>query len=263
MKRVKSIVLCIGFIILYIGLQILSGGIIGFIHLWLGTERAMINDVLIKQAFIVQILAVALFIIAVNGYQRNENNKLWDEKKRTSSPKLWIASIMLALSYSIIWSILTRNYQFENTELIKSSIEYYSGISPILGYGFMVISVFVMAPIGEELLFRRVLINVLRKNYSTYSTIIISSLFFGAIHLMAGGVTLAMGALIMGLILGYIYICTGGSFIIVVISHALANCADFILMVLPDSVYIAFMIGLLIICGICIKYIHRKAIIHH
>lgn len=75
-------------------------------------------------------------------------------------------------------------------------------------------------------------------------------------HIIAGGIILATGAFVMGLILGYIYVSTGGNFSIVVAAHMLANCADYILMVTPSNMYVPLTIALLIVGIICIKCIY-------
>lgn len=259
MKRLKSIVFCIRFVLMFLGIQIVSGATIGFFNIFLGTGKARIPDVLMKQIFMVQILAVVLFVAVVKLYQKKSRKRLWNEEQKVKSPKLRFASVVLALSYSVIWSILTSNYQFENRNLIKNAIEYHSNISPAFGYFLMILSVIIAAPVVEELLYRRIMISELRKSYPVYRAVIISSVFFGVVHIMAGGIVLVIGAFIMGLILGYIYVCTGGSFWVAVAGHALANCADYILMMIPESAHIVVMIGLLVVCVICVKYIYNHS----
>lgn len=256
MRKFKSMAFCIAFTMLYLGFQVMSGVIIGFINLFLGADKSTIQNTVNNETFLVHILAVSFFIAVVKIYRKIAKKKIWDIEKGKNSPKLWIASIILALSYSVIWSIITVNCEFGSMELIKKGIAYYSGISPAIGYTIMIISVFILAPIGEELLYRRIMICELRRNFTTCISIVISSLIFGIMHIIAGGIILATGAFVMGLILGYIYVSTGGNFSIVVAAHMLGNCADYILMVTPRNMYVPLTIALLIVGIICIKCIY-------
>lgn len=261
MRKLKSVVFCIVFAMLYSGIQFAFGVIIGFVKLFSGADKTMIENTINNHFFIIHILSVVIFIVIVMLYRKITKNKMWDDEKKIKRQNLWISSLTLALSYSMIWSILTINFQFENMKLIQNGIWYYSKISPIFGYLIMTISVMIAAPIGEEFLCRKMMIGILRKNYSVWISVFISSLIFGAIHITAGGFVLAIGAFIMGLILGFIYVCSGDNFVLVATSHIIANCAEYILMAVPHNVYIPLMISLFVICGVCVKYMYTNSTI--
>lgn len=63
--------------------------------------------------------------------------------------------------------------------------------------------------------------------------LIISALLFGISHIMAGGVILLAGSLIVGIILGIIFVKTK-SLLPAIIAHVFANLQDFILSLLPE-----------------------------
>jgi len=68
--------------------------------------------------------------------------------------------------------------------------------------------------------------NILKESFSARSAILISSLFFGMMHLSVGGIHLAVGAIAMGFVLAVIYEKTG-SICVAVVAHAIANLPDF------------------------------------
>lgn len=144
--------------------------------------------------------------------------------------------------------------------MIQDGIKYFSEFSPFLGYFMMFISVMIAVPLGEELLFRRMMINRLSKAYSIWIAIFLSSLLFGAIHIIAGGLVLGLGAFMMGLILGFIYEFSGQNFIFVVVAHAVANSADLILMGIKNNLFLPLSIILLMICLLSLRYIFIHAV---
>lgn len=64
--------------------------------------------------------------------------------------------------------------------------------------------------------------NQIESTAGSRTAIIGSALLFGLMHIMAGGATLAAGAFLMGLILGYIYASTN-SLWVCIIAHSVAN----------------------------------------
>lgn len=89
-------------------------------------------------------------------------------------------------------------------------------IEPLLGllpsppdaYGrglWSVVTVVVLAPVLEELLCRGILLESLKAKYGVVAALWVSSLFFAVMHLH---ITLAVNALVIGLILGFVYLRT-------------------------------------------------------
>ncbi len=58
----------------------------------------------------------------------------------------------------------------------------------------------------EEVLCRGIVLNQLKINMPTWIAVLISSLLFGAIHLMAGGIWLVIGATLMGICFGIVFV---------------------------------------------------------
>ena len=133
---------------------------------------------------------------------------------------------------------------------------------PFLGLVLMVINLLVLAPVAEEMLCRGIMISGLKEKFSEKTAIIVSSVIFGAMHIMAGGPVLAIGSVIMGLLFGLTYKKTG-SLVAAIVVHAAANLPDFILMVLPemgDRLRLGLTIGCFIASAVVLElwFVKRK-----
>ncbi len=93
--------------------------------------------------------------------------------------------------------------------------------------GWAVLTLVVLAPLFEELLFRGMLLESLRKRRGLIRALLISSLLFGVVHLHP---TVAVNAAIMGLILGFIYLLTDSIWASIFL-HAVNNGLSYILLV--------------------------------
>ena len=112
------------------------------------------------------------------------------------------------------------------------------------GFPLLILSVLIISPITEEVLFRYLIFKNLYKIYGLTPALLVSSLSFGLIHLHFGlGQSLA--AITLGLFLAYLYQKTDSLLFIITI-HLTANLANFF----PDLPYSARKIGLTIL-GLC------------
>ena len=87
------------------------------------------------------------------------------------------------------------------------------------------VTAMVSAPIFEELLCRGLLFETIRKRWGATTTIFISSLFFGLMHL---DVATAVVAVVAGIIFGVLYVRTSSLFTTIII-HSLNNAMAFAL----------------------------------
>jgi membrane protease YdiL (CAAX protease family) len=95
---------------------------------------------------------------------------------------------------------------------------------------FSIISLIIAAPIMEEILCRGIILRGLLKNYPPYKAILISAIFFGAIHLNPWQ---AIPAFLGGLFLGWVYYKTQ-SVIPGMIIHATINITAALFLFLPS-----------------------------
>ncbi len=84
--------------------------------------------------------------------------------------------------------------------------------------GLLIVSAVIMAPLGEELMYRVILQGTLQRYLSPTASIVISASLFSAVH----GFPDAVGLLPLALILGFLYWRTG-SYLTVVTTHAAFN----------------------------------------
>lgn len=116
----------------------------------------------------------------------------------------------------------------ENSLMISKSVDFYSNIYPILGFGLMAVNLLIIAPTAEEIALRGIVYTRVEKTTNSVIAIIVSSVLFGVMHFAAGGVTLVIGAVLMVVVFGYIFY-KFESLWVCIIAHAVANLPDFIL----------------------------------
>jgi len=98
--------------------------------------------------------------------------------------------------------------------------------------GWAILTVTLVAPVLEEILFRGQILRAVKGKYGSFWALIISSFLFGLIH---GIPPQMVNAFFLGLILGYIYIKTGSLFS-VIIMHAVNNALAYVQMEVFEGV---------------------------
>lgn len=123
-----------------------------------------------------------------------------------------------------------------------------------------ILSVFIIAPVVEEFVFRALIMTALRKGVSTAVSILLSALLFALIHSMAGGLLIILHAFLGGLIFALSYVKTKSLFPAVT-AHIFGNIGGYVPTVtgsLPAAAQYAVAAGFLIISVICcIKLLQR------
>ncbi|MCM1249755.1 MAG: CPBP family intramembrane metalloprotease [Alistipes sp.] len=101
---------------------------------------------------------------------------------------------------------------------------------PDIPYGrgvWAALTLIVAAPVLEELLCRGVVLEALRSRFGMVAAWLVSSLFFGVMHVHP---MLVVNALIIGLILGYIYIASGSLWASMAL-HAFNNAVAYLMLI--------------------------------
>ena len=111
---------------------------------------------------------------------------------------------------------------------IFRSANYYSVIAPGLGVFLILLNLLVAAPVVEEIVMRGIVYTRIENAVGSKSAIIISSLLFGLMHVAAGGLILAIGAALMGLVFALIFAKTNSLWVCIV-AHSFANIPDLLL----------------------------------
>ncbi len=123
-----------------------------------------------------------------------------------------------------------------------------------------ILSVFIIAPVVEEFVFRALIMTALRKGISTTVSIFISALLFALIHSMAGGILIVVHAFLGGLIFALSYVKTKSLFP-AIIAHIFGNIGGYVPAVtgsLPAAAQYGLAAGLGLISVICCAGLLRK-----
>ena len=142
----------------------------------------------------------------------------WQAKTGASFLTMGILAGSAALGINILFGLLqimSVSREYEQVSEVQYQIPLLYGI---LLYGLI-------SPLAEEMLFRGLLYNRMKKYFPVMTSAIVSSLLFGVYH---GNVVQALYGLILGLVIVYCYEVTG-NFKIPVFVHSTANIIVFVL----------------------------------
>ncbi|WP_455525264.1 CPBP family intramembrane glutamic endopeptidase [Holdemanella biformis] len=160
---------------------------------------------------------IAMLISFISGiillwFMSNSFKRSIQDLKFTFKPKETIDTVamMYFLNYAIgIIGVLLSKFGLPDTS------PDFSLNGSVLFNTFTFISVVILAPIFEELIFRGMILNTLTK-YNKMFAIIVTSLLFGLLHL---NITQAIPAFFMSLVLCYMYVQTD-SILVTILAHA-------------------------------------------
>lgn len=194
------------------------------------------------------IVTVLLFIL----YMKIQKKNITEEWNLIPAKlKTYIAPCASVFLLSFAWAFITYDISFTNTQQIEKSTNFYSRIFPGFGIIMMALTLLLAQPVIEEILCRGIILNKLKNSMPVWGAVIVSSLLFGIIHLMAGGAALTIGAAIMGICFGLIFVKTK-SLYIAIAAHAFANLPDFLMPYLPKPDFSTRIILALVLAAISI-----------
>ncbi len=142
---------------------------------------------------------------------------------------------------------------------------------PIYGRGWsMILTLVVIAPIAEELLCRGIVLEAVRAKRGVWAACFTSAIFFGVLHMHP---TVMVNAIVIGLILSYLYIRTNSLFAPIIL-HAVNNTLALLLvwfgyenftlweMVNNKTIYIIiYSVGLITLVGSFINIIRQLSLL--
>jgi membrane protease YdiL (CAAX protease family) len=124
-----------------------------------------------------------------------------------------VATLEVSLVYPLSFLI---NFLIQKGQSQSSYTELFS----ILAFGAVFIG-----PLVEELIFRGIILNVLKVKYGNKLALIVSSVLFSVVHVNPSQMAVA---LVIGLILGYIFILTN-SLAFVILLHSMSNLTNILI----------------------------------
>lgn len=141
-----------------------------------------------------------------------------DGYKLTDWVKKIVVTVFLALSVSLgLNALLTLTGFADSSQAYQEVAERQYGVA----FGIGIILYGVISPLAEEVVFRGVIYNRLRRFYGPVIGMVISGIFFGAFH---GNLVQGVYGACMGILIAYVYEWQG-SFFFPVLFHAVANLA--------------------------------------
>lgn len=206
--------------------------------------RFVLNEFLIEVAVLGE---VDIDLSSFKQYTRFIRNGFWGYKdvSTDSTPnkiKKMILVAMLAISTTFTFNIFVRlisveSAKYDNVEQIQYSVPIWLGL---ILYG-------VVSPMVEEMVFRGVIYNRVKKFYPVWKSVLVSAVLFGVFH---GNILQFIYGVIMGILIALCYEWMG-CFGAPVICHAAANIFAFMWTSITNgsNIYVSwgnFMISLLI-----------------
>jgi membrane protease YdiL (CAAX protease family) len=117
----------------------------------------------------------------------------------------------------------------------------------------------IVSPLAEEIVFRGLMYNRMRKYFPVWLAIVVSGLFFGLYH---GNLVQGIYGSCMGILMAYLYE-KAGKFYVPLLFHALANMAVYLIAYLPKGQEVLFTplgcVGLLAVAAVSLVYIHKNS----
>ncbi len=238
-KNMKGIWKSIAYFVLYFGLTLIFQMLLSMAFMAIGAANGL-NDKTLLMEFAnnnslgMAVISDILIILVLYLVFKLRNKKVKQEWKLNQfKAKSVVLALLIAFSFSFLFALCTYNVSMENSLMISKSVDFYNGIVPAFGNIMMGVNLLVIAPITEEIALRGIVYTRVEKTTNAVTAIIVSSVLFGIMHFMAGGIVLVIGATLMSLIFGYIFY-KFKSLWVCILSHAVANLPDFILYNKPD-----------------------------
>ena len=176
-------------------------------------------------AVLLTIVSVGLTFYLIFHLRRKDLRKEWRVNPFTT--RALLLSVFAVLAYSVGFYLLSNYMAPEANNPIFHSTDYYSAMLPGLGPVLMSLNLLIAAPVVEEIVMRGVVYTRIENACGRMTAIILSSLLFGLMHVLAGGLVLAVGAVLMGLVFALIFAKTN-SLPACIIAHAAANLPDLV-----------------------------------
>ena len=200
---------------------------------------------------------IAMLISFISGiillwFMSNSFKRSIQDLKFTFKPKETIDTV--AMMYFLNYAIGIIGALLSKFGLPDTSPDF-SLNGSVLFNTFTFISVVILAPIFEELIFRGMILNTLTK-YNKMFAIIVTSLLFGLLHL---NITQAIPAFFMSLVLCYMYVQTD-SILVTILAHAGNNLLALMAVYSDNFVLITVVIMVFVIYGLITIILKSKEV---
>ncbi len=241
MKILKAIGIIVLFLIIYQLAQVFVMLVAGFVHIvglvWTstasGTELALdelVNEIITymtAQTPWILLLAIAITVPTYYLFYRERRQELLTFVRFRGIGLISIPVVILfGLSVSYIMDLLLA--LVSQIEALKPLFDTYEQVSELIfsgGFILSLISVGIIAPVFEEILFRGLIFGELRKITKVKLALVLQALLFGIYHF---NVVQGVYAFLLGLVIGFVYY-RSNSIIAPILMHISINSLSVIL----------------------------------
>lgn len=153
----------------------------------------------------------AIFFAGVYYRRKTENRPLFIAPFKWFSAPLTLLGILLITAASVVLEPLLNIFPEH----------YLKDLGEMLGSGLWpIVLTVVLAPVLEEVFFRGLVLEQLRRRVPAWQAVLASAVFFGLVHMP--NLPQMVNAMVMATILGYLYV-VSGSLMAVIVVHAVNN----------------------------------------
>lgn len=192
----------IGFGLIYLITQGLVGMIYGFIIMagiiMSQSDINMIETQIMDNQFILAVIAALITFLIYTLMLRKRKKNLWERCKFNKIKKSYIPIIILAaLGFAVLSSAFVALVGDKFTSYSDTS----KGLMTAYNSIYTMVSVTIIIPIFEEILFRGLIFDQLKKGFNVPVSIVLQAIIFGLFHF---NTVQTMYTIVLGLILGVI-----------------------------------------------------------
>lgn len=207
-KGIKTFFIIMSFLLVNIIIDVITGASIpGIIANIKDGDILKASDYIIYGLLTGQLIKLTILYFYIgkrDNIYRNELGRRYIENEKISNPLIFVGIGFGTLGFgNILENIIMK--VLEGSQLVNDAIELlekaFRAKGPVDGI-FILIAVIIGAPLVEELLFRGVLFEELRKEISLKGTIFLTSIVFGIYHF---NILQSSNAFFLGLVLAYVY----------------------------------------------------------
>lgn len=204
------------FFFIYFAVSIFLGGLISTFLLFIGFEDTELIEITTSYYYLIFDAIIFILILILYKYARNFIKKQLDFSVLKKGKTYIYVVLALVLTFIIQFFIIDI-FSFEDGSETNNLLGVTTEKESIFEYIFMVLSIAIITPIKEELIFRGLIFRFFETKYNFWLGLIISSLIFGLLH-----IGYPVTAIIMGIIFAFSYKLTN-SLVTPMIIHMLWN----------------------------------------
>ena len=169
-----TVLLCLLWIGLQVGLSLLFGAMSNIFNIHEGS--------LLNSLFFAAISIISVGVVLIIGFKKTKRKFLDVFKFNKVSPFLWFATTAFMMGAIILVSEIDNliNFVLPMPDFLRDMFEQLMTEQALVS---LIVIIVIIPTIGEEMMYRGLILDGLSRNYTNKKAIMISALFFGFMHL--------------------------------------------------------------------------------